>query len=104
MTPASQKMCTKELTTVELEALNNSKKKRTTNAHFAVILLKTYTTYEERMNCTVYGEGRKSKGLKIETLAKIKKGYEAIYSNESWSDAVNAMNSHLRKYCSSKDK
>ena len=104
MTPASQKMCTKELTTVELEALNNSKKKGTTNAHFAVILLKTYTTPEERMNCTVYGEGRKSKGLKIETLAKIKKDYEAIYSNESWSDAVNAMNSHLRKYCSSKDK
>ena len=94
---------TKELTTAELEALNNSKKKGTTNAHFAVILLKKYTTQEERMNCTVHGEGRKSKGLKIETLARIKKGYETIYSSESWSDAVSAMNSHLRKYCSTKD-
>ena len=34
MMPTSQKMCTKELTTVELKALNNSKKKGTTNAHF----------------------------------------------------------------------
>ena len=67
------------------------------------MLLKRYTTDEERINCTVHGEGRKSKGLNKETLAKIKKGYETIYSDESWSDAISAMNSHLRKYCSSKD-
>ena len=86
----------KELTTAELEAW-------TTNGYFAVMLLKRYTTDEEHINCTVHGEGRKSKGLNKETLAKIKKDYETIYSNESWSDAISAMNSHLRKYCSSKD-
>ena len=100
-TPTSHNI--KELTTAELEALNITKKKGTTNAYFAVMLLKRYTTDEERINCTVHGEGRKSKGLNKETLAKIKKGYETIYSDESWSDAISAMNSHLRKYCSSKD-
>ena len=92
----------KELTTAELEALNITKKKGTTNVYFAVMLLKKYTTDEESINCTVHG-GYKSKALNKETLAKVKKGYEAIYSGESWSDAINAMNNHLRKYCSIKD-
>ena len=100
-TPTSHNI--KELTTAELEALNITKKKGTTNAYFAVMLLKRYTMDEERINCTVHGEGHKSKGLNKETLAKIKKGYETIYSDESWSDAISAMNSYLRKYCSSKD-
>lgn len=102
-TPRPTNHNTKELTTEELQTLKNTKKKGTTDAYFAVMLLKKYTTDEERMNCTVHGEGRKSKGLNKEALAKIKKGYETIFSNESWSDAINAMNSHLRKYCSNKD-
>ena len=101
-TPTSRNI--KEMTTAELEALNITKKKGTTNAYFAVMLLKRYTTDQERINCTVHGEGRKSKGINKEILAKIKKGYETIYSDESWSDAINAMNNHLRKYCSNKDK
>ena len=60
-TPTSHNI--KELTTAKLEALNITKKKGTTNAYFAVMLLKRYTTDEERINCTVHGEGRKSKGL-----------------------------------------
>lgn len=92
-----------EFTIAELEVLKNSKKKGTKDAHFAVILLKRYTTPQERLNCTVYGEGRKSKGLSAHILAKIKKAYELVYSNESWGEAVKAMNSHMRKYCSSKD-
>ena len=59
----------KELTTAELEALNITKKKETTNAYFAVMLLKRYTMDEECINCTVHG-GRKLKGLNKETLAK----------------------------------
>ena len=92
-----------EFSIAELEVLKNSKKKGTKDAHFAVILQKKYTTPQERLNCTVYGEGRKSKGLSAHTLAKIKTAYELVYSNESWGEAVKAMNSHMRKYCSSKD-
>ena len=92
-----------EVTLAELEVLKKSKKKGTKDAHFAVMPLKKYTTPEERLNCTVYGEGRKSKGLGIHILTKIKEAYELLYSNESWGEAVKAMNSHMRKYCSSKD-
>ena len=74
----------------------------TKDAHFAVMLLKKYTTPQERLNCTVCGEGRKSKGLGAH-ITKIKKSYELVYSSESWGEAVKAMNSHMRKYCSSKD-
>ena len=62
-----------ELTIAELEGLKNSKKKGTKDSHFAVILLKKYTTLQECLNCTVYREGRKSKGLGAHILAKIKK-------------------------------
>jgi hypothetical protein len=62
----------KELTIAELDALRNFEKKRgTTVSYFAVFLLKEYTTPEERMNCSVYGEGPKSKGLHTDTLMKI---------------------------------
>jgi hypothetical protein len=62
----------KELTIAELDALRNFEKKRgTTVSYFAVFLLKECTTPEERMNCTVYGEGPKSKGLHTDTLMKI---------------------------------
>ena len=71
-TPTPTSYNIKELTTAELEALNITKKKGTTNAYFAVMLLKRYTMDEERINCTVHG-GHKSKGLNKETLAKIKK-------------------------------
>ena len=96
-TPTPTRCNIKEMTTAELEALNITKKKGTTNAYFAVMLLKKYITDQERINCTVHGEGRKSKGINKEILAKIKKGYKTIYSDESWSDAINAMNNHLRK-------
>ena len=56
-----------------------------------------------RLNCTVYGDGQKSKGLSAHILAKIKKAYELVYSNKSWGDTVKAMNRHMRNYCSSKD-
>ena len=92
-----------ELTIAELEKLKETKKKGTTDAYFAVILLK-HTTSEERTNCTVYGEGPKSRGLKKDTLFKIKRGYELMYSQDSWKDAIDAMNNHLRKYCSNKHK
>ena len=71
-TPTPTRHNIKELTTAELKALNITKKKGTTNGYFAVMLLKRYTTDEERINCTVHG-GRKSKGLNKETLVKIKK-------------------------------
>ena len=101
--PAADDTTSKELTMEELEALKNFKKKQgTTDAHFAVILLKEYTTPEERMNCTVNGAGPKSKELRTDVLMKIKKGYERFYSNDSWGDAIKAMNTHMRKYCSSR--
>ncbi|CAB3986453.1 Hypothetical predicted protein [Paramuricea clavata] len=58
----------RELTMAELDALNLKKKRGTTDAYFAVLLLKEYTTPEERINCTVYGAGPKSKGLNTNTL------------------------------------
>ena len=48
------------------------------------MLLKKYTTPQERLNCTVYGEGRKSKGLGAHIIIKIKKSYELVYSSKSW--------------------
>ena len=100
---AADDTTSKELTMEELEALKNFKKKQgTTDVHFAVILLKEYTTPEERMNCTVNGAGPKSKGLRTDVLMKIKKGYERFYSNDSWGDAIKAMNTNMRKYCSSR--
>ena len=44
------------------------------------LLLKHYTTLEECTDCTVYGEGPKWRGLKKDTLFKIKRGYELMYS------------------------
>ena len=49
-----------EFTIAELKVFKNLKKKGTKDAHFAVILLKKYTTLQKRLNCTVYGQGRKS--------------------------------------------
>ncbi len=91
-----------ELTMEELEKMKQAKKRGTTDAHFAVMLLKVYTTPDDRVNCTVHGEGPKSKGLSSQILTKIRKGYELMYSQESWKDAVSVMNSHMRKYCSKK--
>jgi hypothetical protein len=91
-----------ELTMEELEKMKQAKKRGTTDAHFAVMLLKVYTTPDDRVNCTVHREGPKSKGLSSQILTKIRKGYELMYSQESWKDAVSAMNSHMRKYCSKK--
>jgi hypothetical protein len=93
----------RELTMAELDALNLKKKSGTTDAYFAVLLLKEYTTPEECMNCTVYGVGSKSKGLHTNTLMNIKKGYERFYSNKSWGDAIKAMNNHTINYCSAID-
>ena len=44
-TPTSHNI--KEMTTAELKAFNITKKKETTNAFFAVMVLKKYTTDEE---------------------------------------------------------
>ena len=68
-TPTSHNI--KEMTTAELKAFNITKKKENTNAFFAVMVLKKYTTDEEPINYTAHGEGCKSKGLNKETLAKI---------------------------------
>ena len=91
-----------ELTIEELRKINNVKRKNTTDGYFAVMLLKRLTTTSERANCTVYGEGKNSKGLNPSILSKIKSYYTSLYSEETWNDAVTAMNSHLRKYCAKK--
>ncbi len=70
--------------------------------HFAVMLLKVYTTPDDNVNCTVHGEGPKSKGLSSQKLTKIRKGYELMYLQELLKDVVSATSSHMRKYCSKK--
>ena len=91
-----------ELTMEMLDKMKQAKEIDTTDVHFAVMLLNVYTTPDYRVYCTVHGEGPKCKGLSSQILTKIRKGYEHMYLQESWKDAVSAMNSHVRKYCSKK--
>ena len=52
-----------ELSLEQLQEMQKGKKAKTTSGYFGVMLLKTLTSADQRKDCTVYGEGKKSKGL-----------------------------------------
>ena len=81
----------------ELQVLNKTKRKKTTDGYFAVILLKNLTNFGDRVNCTVYGEGKKSKGLDPHILTKIKGYYTTLYKDDTWNDQPSQILLQIKK-------